>query len=75
VITWNELLDIELRNSDNADVVRIIEAIRDGAFDDVFRVAVTECVEDMCAAEYQHEDDGKHLCDDRNWKKLVALCL
>lgn len=74
MLTWNDILDIELRNKDNPDVATLIAAIRAGDFDDVFRVAVTECVEDIRSDLYVHEDHGDYLENDRDWKKLVAIC-
>ena len=74
MLTWNDVLNIELRNRDNPDVATLIAAIRDGDFDDVFRVAVTECVGNIQCNQYTHEDHGDYLENDRDWKGLVNLC-
>jgi hypothetical protein len=73
MLTWNDILDIEPRNRDNPDVARLIAAIRNGDFDDVFRVAVTQIVEDITPSEFQHVN-GAYLDEMVQWRKLVALC-
>lgn len=74
MLTWNDILDIQLRNKDNPDVALLIDAIRAGDLDDVFRNAVTDCVEDIDASGYEHIQSGRLLEDDLRWEKLVLLC-
>jgi hypothetical protein len=73
MLTWNDILDIELRSKDNPDVTLLINAIRDGDFDDVFRNTVIECVASIPAWKYVDADADRSLDNTRQWEELCAL--
>jgi hypothetical protein len=70
MLTWNDILDIELRNKDNPDVALLVNALENR----VSITAVVECVESIESYTYWSEDDNHTLCDDPNWRRLLALC-
>jgi hypothetical protein len=70
MLTWNEILDIQLRNKDNPDVALLVAALRGR----VSITALTERIEQICADQYRHEEHGDYLENDRDWKHLVSLC-
>jgi hypothetical protein len=70
MLTWNDIIDIELRNKDNPDVALLVAALRGR----VSITALTEGIEQICADQYRHGGHGDYLENDRVWKYLVSLC-